>query len=89
MIKQNKIRMPLDIAMTALSIILMGGTVLFPDDKIHQILGMTLLASAVLYNICSFSSSFSSSILTEAMFCLRWITFQSLCCSQRLRIMRE
>ena len=36
--------MPLDIAMTALSIILMGGTELFPDDKIHQILGMTLLA---------------------------------------------
>ena len=36
--------MPLDIAMTALSIILMGGTVLFPDDKIHQILGMALLA---------------------------------------------
>ncbi|WP_433070853.1 hypothetical protein [Treponema vincentii] len=71
MIKQNKIRMPLDIAMTALSIILMGGTVLFPDDKIHQILGMTLLASAVLYNICSCSSSFSSSILTEAMFCSR------------------
>ncbi|EEV19155.1 hypothetical protein TREVI0001_0259 [Treponema vincentii ATCC 35580] len=69
MIKQN-FRMPLDIAMTALSIILMGGTVLFPDDKIHQILGMTLLASADLYNICS-CSSFSSSILTEAMFCSR------------------
>lgn len=63
--------MPLDIAMTALSIILMGGTVLFPDDKIHQILGMTLLASAVLYNICSCSSSFSSSILTGGMFCSR------------------
>jgi len=44
MIKQNQIRMPLDIAMTVLSIILMGDTVLFPDDKIHQIFGMTLLA---------------------------------------------
>ncbi|WP_253675928.1 endonuclease [Treponema sp. OMZ 305] len=35
--------MPLDMMMTVLSIILMGGTVLFPDDKIHQILGMPLL----------------------------------------------
>ncbi|MBR4789309.1 MAG: DUF4405 domain-containing protein [Treponema sp.] len=40
----NKFRMPLDIAMTALSIILMGGTVLFPDDRVHQIMGMSLLA---------------------------------------------
>ena len=36
--------MPLDILMTILSIILMGDTVLFPDDRIHQILGMILLA---------------------------------------------
>ena len=36
--------MPLDIAMTVLSIVLMGGTVLFPDDRVHQILGMVLLA---------------------------------------------
>ena len=40
----NKFRMPLDIAMTVLSIILMGGTVLFPDDRVHQIMGMSLLA---------------------------------------------
>ena len=40
----NKLRMPLDIAMTVLSIILMGGTVLFPDDRVHQIMGMSLLA---------------------------------------------
>ncbi len=38
------LRMPIDIAMTILSIVLMGGTVLFPDDRIHQILGMLLLA---------------------------------------------
>ena len=40
----QKLRIPLDITMTALSVILMGGTVLFPDDKVHQILGMALLA---------------------------------------------
>ena len=40
----NKLRMPLDILMTILSIILMGGTVLFPDDRVHQILGISLLA---------------------------------------------
>ena len=39
----NKLRMPLDILMTLLSIILMGGTVLFPDDRIHQICGISLI----------------------------------------------
>ena len=38
----NRLRMPLDILMTILSIILMGGTVLFPDDRIHQICGISL-----------------------------------------------
>ena len=33
----NRLRMPLDILMTLLSVILMGGTVLFPDDRVHQI----------------------------------------------------
>ena len=40
----RKIRIPLDIAMTVLSVILMGGTMLFPDDRVHQVLGMLLLA---------------------------------------------
>ena len=40
----NKLRMPLDFLMTILSIILMGGIILFQDDRIHQIMGMTLLA---------------------------------------------
>jgi len=31
----KKIRMPLDIAMTVLSVILMGGMVVFPKDEIH------------------------------------------------------
>ncbi len=35
--------MSVDIAMTVLSIILMGGTVLFPDDRVHQCLGMMML----------------------------------------------
>ena len=39
----NKLRMPLDILMTILSVILMGGTMLFPDDKIHQICGIALV----------------------------------------------
>ena len=38
----NKIRMPLDILMTVLSIILMGGNYLFPADIVHEILGVTL-----------------------------------------------
>ena len=39
----NKFRMPLDILMTLLSIILMGGTILFPDDRVHQIFGIALV----------------------------------------------
>lgn len=38
----NKLRMPLDIAMTFLSIILMGGAYLFPADIVHEIIGATL-----------------------------------------------
>ena len=44
MIQLQRLRIPLDITMTALSVILMGGTILFPDDRIHQILGMVLIA---------------------------------------------
>ena len=39
----NKFRMPLDILMTLLSIILMGGTILFPDNRVHQIFGIALV----------------------------------------------
>lgn len=39
----NRLRMPLDILMTILSVILMGGTMLFPDDWIHQICGIALV----------------------------------------------
>ena len=44
-------RMPLDILMTLLSIILMGGTVLFPDDRIHQIFGISLIVLWVVHII--------------------------------------
>lgn len=41
--------MLLDILMTLLSIILMGGTVLFPDDRIHQICGISLIVLWVVH----------------------------------------
>ncbi len=39
----RKIKMPIDIAMTLLSIILMGGNYFFPADIVHEILGVALL----------------------------------------------
>ena len=39
----NKLRIPLDILMTILSVILMGGTMFFPDDRVHQIFGISLI----------------------------------------------
>lgn len=47
----NKLRMPLDILMTVLSIILMGGAILFPDDRVHQIMGISLLALWIMHVI--------------------------------------
>lgn len=44
MTKTQRLRMTLDIAMTLLSVALMGGTMLFQGDKVHQVLGMALLA---------------------------------------------
>ena len=40
----NRLRLPIDIAMTLLSIILMGGAYLFPADIVHEILGVALFA---------------------------------------------
>ena len=40
--KLNKIRLPIDIMMTLVSIVLMGGNYLFPADIIHEILGVAL-----------------------------------------------
>lgn len=43
MTKTQRLRMPIDITMTLLSIILMGGNYLFPADIVHEILGVALL----------------------------------------------
>ena len=40
--KLNKIRLPLDIMMTLVSIVLMGGSFLFPAEIVHEILGVGL-----------------------------------------------
>ena len=40
--KINRIRLPLDIMMTLVSIVLMGGNFLFPADLVHEILGVAL-----------------------------------------------
>lgn len=40
--KLNKIRLPLDIMMTLVSIALMGGNYLFPAEIVHEILGVAL-----------------------------------------------
>ncbi|MBQ1794243.1 MAG: DUF4405 domain-containing protein, partial [Treponema sp.] len=42
MTKPQRLRMTIDIAMTILSIILMGGNYLFPADIVHEILGVAL-----------------------------------------------
>lgn len=58
---KQKIKISIDITMTILSIILMGGTVLFPSEKVHQILGMCLCSLWILHIILNnrwFSSIF-------------------------------
>ena len=42
MTKKQRLRMTIDITMTILSIILMGGNYLFPADIVHEILGVAL-----------------------------------------------
>ncbi|WP_318678469.1 hypothetical protein [Treponema sp.] len=42
MISSQRLRMTIDITMTILSIILMGGNYLFPADLVHEILGVGL-----------------------------------------------
>ena len=43
MTKTQRLRMPIDIGMTLLSIILMGGNYFFSADIVHEILGVALL----------------------------------------------
>ena len=42
MTKTQRLRMPIDISMTVLSVIFMGGNYLFPADTVHEILGLAL-----------------------------------------------
>ena len=51
MTKTQRLRMTVDITMTILSIILMGGNYLFPADIVHEILGVGLFVLWVLHII--------------------------------------
>ena len=43
--------MVIDILMTVVSVILMGGTMLFPDDRVHQICGMVLFGLWIVHTV--------------------------------------
>ena len=43
--------MAINTAMTILSVVLIGGTILFPDDRVHQVLGMALLALWLVHTV--------------------------------------
>ena len=70
----KRLRMPLDILMTVFSVILMGSTVLFPDDRIHQICGISLIVLWVVHIVLNrrwYSSLFKGNICrTES--CSLW-----------------
>ena len=51
MTRPQRLRMTIDITMTILSIILMGGTYLFPADLVHEILGVGLFVLWALHII--------------------------------------
>ena len=51
MTKTQRLRMTIDITMTILSIILMGGNYLFPADLVHEILGIGLFVLWALHII--------------------------------------
>ena len=65
MTKTQRLRMTIDITMTILSIILMGGNYLFPADIVHEILGVGLFVLWAVHIIlnrpwnqtCTFPSS--------------------------------
>lgn len=47
----QRVKMSIDITMTILSIILMGGTMMFPNDLVHKILGICLFILVVIHTI--------------------------------------
>ena len=61
MTKPQRLRMTIDITMTILSIILMGGNYLFPTDLVHEILGVGLFvlwALHIILNRCWYGAIF-------------------------------
>ena len=61
MTKTQRLRMTIDITMTILSIILMGGNYLFPADLVHEILGVGLFvlwAVHIILNRCWYGAIF-------------------------------
>lgn len=49
--KAQLLRRILDVAMTALSVLLMGGIFAFPDDAVHEILGTALIVLWIAHNV--------------------------------------
>lgn len=47
----KSVRVPVDVAMTLISVALMGGTMLFPDERVHKILGAVLFALWIAHHI--------------------------------------
>lgn len=47
----KSVRVPVDVAMTIISVFLMGGTMLFPDERVHKILGGILLVLWIAHHI--------------------------------------
>ena len=61
MTRPQRLRMTIDITMTILSIILMGGNYLFPADLVHEILGVglfVLCAVHIILNRCWYGAIF-------------------------------
>ncbi len=68
-----KIRMPLDIAMTVATLVLMGGNYFFESTAVHEILGVVLLALWAVHITLNRDFSFrcSRAATTHFAFCRR------------------
>ena len=76
--KLNKIRLPLDIMMTILSIILMGGNFLFPAEIVHEIMGVGLFVLwgvHIALNRRWYASLAQASDATEKPLILKFLVF--------------
>ena len=78
MTKPQRLRMSIDITMTILSIILMGGNYLFPADIVHEILGMGLFVLwgvHIALNRRWYASLAQASEATEKPLILKFLVF--------------